>query len=145
MHRRLQLHKGFYLFLFLAASVLVIQSGCAPSGMVIDKSNFQTPVKRMYLTEEPFFKVWHGGLIQYIPLAKVQMVKINAASSMVIADELFFSGEVIFKNGAKVQSSVDKTQLNPVFISIHNTLKGKSKEQLFTISLENVTQIQIKK
>jgi hypothetical protein len=64
---------------------------------------------------------------------------------MVIDNELYYSGEVIFKNGAKVQSTVDKTQLNPVFISIHNTLTGKSKEQSFSISLENVTQIQIKK
>jgi hypothetical protein len=113
--------------------------------MVIDKNEFQTPVKHLYLKENPFLKVWHGGLIQHIPLGKVQMVKINAASSMVIGDELYFSGEVIFKNGTKVQSAVDKTQLNPVFISIHNTLGGKSRDQSFTISLENVTLIQIRK
>jgi len=113
--------------------------------MVIDRSEFQTHVKRLYLKEQPFFKVWHGGLVQYVPLSKVATVRINAASSMVIGDELYFSGEVIFKSGAKAQSLVDKTQLNPVFISIHNTLAGKSKEQSFTISLENVTQIQIKK
>jgi hypothetical protein len=145
MHRKSQLHNRLTLLIFFASSVLVFQSGCAPSGMVIDKSEFQTPVKHLYLKEQPFFKVWHGGLIQQIPLSKVQMVKINAASSMVIGNELYYSGEVIFKNGAKIQSTVDKTQLNPVFISIHNTLTGKSKEQSFTISLENVTQIQIKK
>ena len=145
MHRKSQLHNVYFLPLFLATSVLVLQSGCAPSGMVIDKGQFQTPVKRLYLKEDPFLKVWHGGLVQHIPLSKVQMVKINAARSIVVEDELYFSGEVIFKNGAKVQSSDDKSQLNPVFISIHNTLAGKSKEQSFTISLENVTQIQIKK
>jgi hypothetical protein len=145
MHRKSQLHNRIILLICVATSALFFQSGCAPSGMVIDKSEFQTPVKHLYLKEEPFLKVWHGGLIQHIPLSKVQMVKINAVSSMVIGDELFYSGEVIFKNGAKIQSAVDKTQLNPVFISIHNTLAGKSKEQSFTISLENVTQIQIKK
>jgi hypothetical protein len=145
MHRKLQLHNRFTLLIFVATSVLFFQYGCAPSGMVIDKSEFQTPVKHLYLKEEPFLKVWHGGLIQHIPLSKVQMVKISAVSSMVIGDELYYSGEVIFKNGAKIQSTVDKAQLNPIFISIHNTLTGKSKEQSFTISLENVTQIQIKK
>lgn len=145
MHRKSQLHNGFALQIVLAASVLFFQSGCAPSGLVIDRGEFQTPVKRLYLKEQPFLKVWHGGLVQHIPLSKVQMVNINAASSMVIDNELYFSGEVIFKNGAKVQSAVDNTKLNPVFISIHNTLAGKSKEQSFTISLENVTQIQIKK
>lgn len=145
MHRKLQLHNGITLRIILATSVLFFQSGCAPSGMVIDKSQFQTPVKHLNLKEQPFFKVWHGGLVQHIPLSKVQMVKIDAASSMVVDGELYYSGEVIFKNGAKIQSTVDKSQLSPVFISIHNTLIGKSKEQTFTISLENVTQVQIKK
>ncbi len=145
MHRKSQLRNIFFHFFFFAASVLVLQSGCAPSGMVIDKNQFQTSVKRLYLKEDPFLKVWHGGLVQHIPLSKVQMIKIDAAKSIVVGDDLYFGGEVILRNGAKVQSSDEKSPLNAVYISIHNTLAGNSKEQSFSISLENVSEIQVKK
>jgi len=139
------LHNIFFRSFFFAASVLVLQSGCALSGMVVDKEKIQTPVKRLYLKEDPFLKIWHGGLVKHIPLSKVTMVKIDAAKSIVVGDDLYFGGEVILRNGAKVQPSDDKSALNAVYISIHNTLAGKSREQSFSISLENVSEIQVNK
>jgi len=113
--------------------------------MIIDRDTFETPVKKMYLSEEPYLKVLHGGCIQKISLKQIQMVKISRESSMFFENELFYGGEVILKSGAKIQSSKDKTKQNPVFISIQNTLKGKSKEHAFSISLDNIVQIQVKK
>jgi hypothetical protein len=146
MHKRLQLSDLIIKRSFLIiAAVLFILYGCAPSGLVIDLEQFETPVKNMYLGEYPYLKICHGGISQHIPLRQIQMVKINQSSSILFENELYYSAELIFRSGAKIQSPKDRTKQNPVYVSVENTLMGKSKEQKFAITLDNVRQIQIKK
>jgi len=145
LHRKSLLHNFIFLIIVPVIVALFAVCGCAPSGFVIDRETFQTPVKHMYLTESRYLKVWHGGTVQLISLKNIQMVTIDKSKSLVYENELYYSGEVIFKNGSKIQPTKETAKPNPLFISIHNTLRGSSKEQSFTITLDNVTQIQVKK
>jgi hypothetical protein len=145
MHKRSQLPNLWKISSLCITPVLFLMYGCAPSGMVIDREQFETPVKRMYLGDYPYLKICHGGISQRIPLRQIQMVKINSSSSILFENELYYSAELIFKSGAKMQSSNDKTKQNPIYVSVENTLLGTSKEQSFSITLDNVKQIQIKK
>jgi hypothetical protein len=145
MHKRPQLPDLLKVLILFTTVVIFLLSGCAPSGMVIDREQFETPVKKMYLGDYPYLKICHGGISQHIPLRQIQMVKINPSSSILFENELYYSAELIFKSGAKIQSSKDRTKLNPIYISVENTLFGISKEQTFSITLDNVKQIQIKK
>jgi hypothetical protein len=145
MHKRSQLFNCWKISFLWITPVLSLMYGCAPSGMVIDREQFETPVKKMHLGDYPYLKIYHGGISQHIPLRHIQMVKINSSSSIFIENELYYSAELIFKSGAKIQSSKDRTKQNPIYVSIENTLVGTSKEQSFYITLDNVRQIQIKK
>lgn len=145
MRKRSQVHDFLNVSILCIAPVLFLLYGCAPSGMVIDREQFETPVKKMYLSDYPYLKICHGGISQHIPLRQIQMVKIDPASSILFENELYYSAELIFKSGAKMQSPKDRTKLNLIYVSVENTLVGISKEQSFTISLDNVKQIQIKK
>lgn len=145
MHRKSLSHDSGCKKLFVISFLVLLVYGCAPSGLVIDRELFDTPVEHLYLGDSPYLKVWHGGIVQQISLKNIQMVKLDPSSSMVNDRELYYSGEVIFRNGSKIQSIKDKAALNPVFISVHNTLLGRGKIQKFRITLDNVSQIQIKK
>ena len=144
MHKRLQLPDLLKLSIMLVAPVLFLLCGCAPSGLIIDREQFETPVKKMYLSDYPYLKISHGGMLQLIPLRQIQMVKINPSSKILFENELYYSAELIFRSGAKIQSSKDRTILNPIYVSVENTLCGKNKEQSFSITLDNVKQIQLK-
>ncbi len=137
--------KQQLLDLCLIFSVIVVSYGCAPSGVIVNREHFSTPVKKMHLRDNPYFKICHGGVIHQIPLKQIQLIKIDPGTSIFYDNELYYSAELIFKNGAKIISSKENKKTTPIYISVENTIIGESKEQSFFITLDNVKQIQIKK
>lgn len=145
MLKKLQLPDAVIALKATVLVVLIVYNSFSINAIVTDREQFETPVQKIRLLDHPYFKIYHGGVLQQIPLKQIQLIKIDPSSSLIFENELYYSAELIFKSGAKIQSMKDKTKRNPVFISIQNTLVGKSKFQIFSINLANVIQIQIKK
>lgn len=144
MRKKSQLPDYIIKFVKLNLLLAIILNGCTPSGIIIDREQFETPVKKMYLKDYPYLKICHGGILQQIPLRQIQLIKIDPASSIFYENELYYGVDLIFKNGGKNNSSKDNDALC-AYVSIENTVVGKSKEQSFSITLDNVKQIKVKK
>lgn len=124
-------------------SLIALLNGCAPSGIIMDRGQFETPVKKMYLKEYPYLKICHGGILQQIPLKQIQLLKIDPASSIFYENELYYSADLVFKNDGKNNTSEEKSM--SAYVSIGNTIIGKGEEQTFSITLDNVKQLKINK
>ncbi len=144
MRKKLQLPDQVIKYVKLNLLFAIMLNGCAPSGIIIDREQFETPVKKMYLKDYPYLKVCHGGILQQIPLRQIQLIKIDPASSILYENELYYGADLIFKNGGKIDSSKGN-DVHSAYVSIENTVIGKSKEQSFSITLDNIKQIKIKK
>jgi hypothetical protein len=143
MPRKSQLPDQVIKYVKLNLLFAIMLNGCAPSGIIIDREQFETPVKKMYLKEYPYLKICHGGILQQIPLRQIQLIKIDPASSILYENELYYGADLIFKNGGKINTSKDNVL--SAYVSVENTVIGKSKEQSFLITLDNVKQIKIQK
>lgn len=125
----------------LSVTVALFVMGCSVNGKVVDFSQIETPLENMYLKENPYLKVYHGGAVREIPLKSINSVIIDPSSSKTIENELFCSGEVVLVNGGKITAPGENK--TAVFISVQNTLVGKNKGERFKIGLENVSRILI--
>lgn len=132
--------KKLKIYRALAATACVLLFGCALSGKVVDSSRFETSLHDMRLEEFPALKVYHGGVVEEIPLRGINSLKIDPSTATNVEDELFYSAEVLLSNGSRITSQKNNDK---VFVSVQNTLCGKSKDEKFRIGLENISQISI--
>lgn len=137
--------RNFYkLFSICIVMAFAFLNGCAISGSVIDHGQYETPLKSMYLSDYPFFRIYHGGVKQEIPLKQIQLIKINPSQSIFVEDEIYYNAEVILQNGAKIQPLKDRENQAPIYISVNNTIKSK-KDMRLSASLDDLVQIAVKK
>ena len=117
--------------------------GCSVSGMVTDRSKFGTSLNKMKLEEYPALKVYHGGAVREIPLKDISSISLDPSKTIINDNELFYRAEISLKGSNEVRSSgKDESQ---IFVSIQNVLCGKKGKDKFSISLDNVSLIEIKK
>jgi len=128
-----------WILLFLPV-VCVMTAGCAVSGSVIDRGQFETPLKKMRLEEYPALKVYCNGGTKELSLSAVSTVKIDTRESATIGRELYFGTEVTLKDGSRITSG----SKGKCYISIQNTITGNNKGEYYKITLDNVSQINVK-
>jgi hypothetical protein len=125
-------------------SVLTVIMGCihTRTATVIDRSETSTALKNCTLEEYPYFKVVLGGAVHEIPLSDVRMIKIDPGTSIVFEREMYYSAEVVLKNGSVLsQSGKADTLQGRCYVGIGNTLTGKRNKETYRIPLQNVVQI----
>ncbi len=144
MHRMRLSHKRAFKGIFLT-SLLLGLGGCAISGVIVDRSGFQTRVKGMKLVESPVFKVYHGGATTEVPLKMIYSLNLDPAEQMHLDNELYYGAELKLKDGGEVKPAVRNNDGAGLYVSIQNTITGKFEKNKFRIPLHNASLIEIDK
>jgi hypothetical protein len=122
-------------------SIFALAAGCAHTSSVIDRSETRTIFKKISLEQCSYFKVLLGGAVRHIPLKDVRMVKIDPSESTVVEREIYFTGELVLKDGSVLSMEGSEPSQGKCFICVNNTLIGKQRGATFKIPLEKVVQI----
>jgi hypothetical protein len=118
---------------------------CTLSGIVVDRGRFETRLSDMRLQSPPMIRIYHGGSRRDIPLKLVSTVIIDPSTTITVGNELYFSADITLKNGTRLKSlDKDQTSSTKVFISVQNTLVGKSENERFVIGLEDVSRLTVR-
>jgi len=126
---------------FAVVAVLSLVTGCAHSVSVIDRSETRTICKGLRFEGYPVFKVLLGGAVREIPLRDVRMAKIDPAESIMFEREMYFTGELVLRDGSVLSQEGSDASQGKCYICINNTLVGKRRGETYRIPLAKVMQI----
>lgn len=127
--------------MIMLLSIFALAAGCAHTSSVIDRSETRTIFKKIRLEQYPYFKVLLGGSVRRIPVKDIRMVKIDPSESTVFEREIYYSGEMVLRDGSVLSQEGATASQGKCFICVNNTLVGKRKGETYSIPLENVMQI----
>jgi hypothetical protein len=122
-------------------SIAALVAGCAHTSSVIDRSETRTVFRKISLEQYPYLKVLLGGAVRHIPLKDVRMVKIDASESTVFEREIYFTGELVLRDGSVLSMEGSEPDQGKCYICVNNTLVGKRRGETFKIPLESIMQI----
>lgn len=122
-------------------SIAALVAGCAHTSSVIDRSETRTVFRKISLEQYPYFKVLLGGAVRHIPLKDVRMVKIDPSESTVFEREIYFTGELVLRDGSVLSMEGSEPDQGKCYICVNNTLVGKRRGETFKIPLEKIMQI----
>ena len=129
-----------------AFAAAVLLAGCGMSVTVIDRSDTKTTVIHPKLEGEPAFKVLLGGAVRDISIEDIRMIKIEPGESVNFEQKIYYSAQVILKDGSVLsESGTDSTYNRQCYICVQNALVGKHRNSGYRIPLENVSQIKIER
>ena len=142
---RLPLPEAHWRAAVLLGALFFADLRCALSGSIVDRGHFETKLTDMRLSAEGgVLKIYHAGSKREIPLKSVSSVEINPAFTVTVDNELYFGADVTLKDGMRIQSlEKDQTMTTRVYVSIQNTIVGKSANERFVIGLQDVFRITV--
>jgi hypothetical protein len=123
------------------ALLLAMVAGCAHTASVIDRSETRTIFRKLALEQSSNFKVLLGGAVREVPIKDVRIIKIDPAESIVFERELYFSAELVLRDGSVLSQGGAAETDGKCYLCINNTLVGKRRGETFRIPLEKVVQI----
>ncbi|MCU0608877.1 MAG: hypothetical protein MUF22_03805 [Chitinispirillaceae bacterium] len=128
--------------LMACASCSAVIKALTPSSSVItDRSDTRTTVTHMKLEGSSKLKVLLGGAVREIPISGVRLLKIDAAESMTVRGEIYYSAQVILKDGSVIVQTGQGSMQSKCFVCINNSLSGKRRDENYRIGLKDVVQV----
>lgn len=125
----------------LIVAIVSLAGGCAHTSSVIDRSETRTVFRKISLEKCPFFKVLLGGAVREVPVRDIRMIKIDPSESTVFEREMYYSAEVILRDGSVLSQEESSDQAGKCYVCINNTIAGKRRGETFRIPLENVMRL----
>jgi hypothetical protein len=136
-------YGDYRLIRFLLCGALAL-CGCASTATVVDRSDTKTTVKNPRMEYESDVTILIGGAVRSIPLEDIRMVKIDATRSVNYERQIFYSAQVILKDGSVLsEAGSDSTFDRQCYIGVQGVLVGKRGKERFRIPLLNVQQIKM--
>lgn len=125
----------------LIISIAALAGGCSHTSSVIDRSETRTIFRKISLEKYPNFKVLLGGAVREMPVRNIRMIKIDPSESIVFEREMYYSAEVILRDGSVLSQEESADLEGRCFVCINNTLVGKRRGETVRVPLENVMRL----
>jgi len=131
--------------MYLSAAVWCLAcAGCFINGTVTDLSHNKTELKGVkLLPKRRNITILHGDATRLVRLKDVDKITVYPSATKTVGGQLYYQAEVILDDGTKIGFS-GRSEPGDAYICVDGSLQGRAEGGKYSITLDNVSEIEIR-